>query len=217
MKLLFFGDSITDAGKNITTPSLIYNYGVGYVRIIADRLLVENPDKYTIANRGNSGNRIVDLYARIKPDVWEEKPDVVTVLDGINDVWHEIICKNGFNVDRYEKVYRLIIEETKKELPNVKMILCEPFMLKGSATVNTEEVPDKYERFSKIYDYAKVVKRLAREYDVTFLALQEKFERAAMNSKVEHYLYDGVHPNVLGANLIATEWIKCFKEKVEPL
>lgn len=217
MKLLFFGDSITDAGKNVETPSLVYNYGVGFVRMIADKVFHEDPEKYKIINRGNSGNRLVDMYARMKPDVWEQEPDVVTVLAGINDIWLELLFKNGFTVERYEKVYRLIIEETKQALPNVKMILCEPFVLKGSATMDTEEVPNKFEMFSKIYDYAKVVKKLAKEYDLTFLPLQEKFTLATKNCKVEHYLYDGVHPNILGANLIATEWVKCFKEKIEPL
>ena len=209
MKILFFGDSITDAGRWRDVDS-IYSYGVGFVRMIADRLVSEEPEKYKIVTRGISGERIVDLYARIKKDVWNENPDVISILVGINDIWHEINYNNGVDVERYEKVYRMMIEDTKKALPNTRLILCEPFVLEGSATSNTEEKPDRYERFCQVYEYAKVVKNLAEEYGLTFVPLQETFTHVAEKSKAEYYLSDGVHPDVAGANLIAKEWIKHF-------
>ena len=104
----------------------------------------------------------------------------------------------------------MMIEDTKKALPNTRLILCEPFVLEGSATSNTEEKPDRYERFCQVYEYAKVVKNLAEEYGLTFVPLQETFTRATEKSKAEYYLSDGVHPDVAGANLIAKEWIKHF-------
>ena len=209
MKILFFGDSITDAGR-FREGDGIYGQGVGFVRIIADRLISENPEKYTILNRGISGNRIVDLYARIKKDVWDEKPDVINVLIGVNDVWHEINYQNGVDVERFEKVYRMMIEDTQKKLPNVKIILCEPFFLKGTSTENIPEKPDRYDRFCEIYSYANIVKKIAQEFDLPFISLQEKLTLAAKDSKAEYYLGDGVHPNVAGANLIANEWLTTF-------
>lgn len=198
-----------DAGRSREGDG-IYGQGVGFVRIIADRLISENLEKYTILNRGISGNRIVDLYARIKKDVWDEKPDVINILIGVNDVWHEINYQNGVDVERFEKVYRMLIEETKKVLPNVKIILCEPFFLKGTATEDIQEKPDRYERFCDIYEYATIVKKLAREFELPFVCLQGTFIEQSQKYGVVPYLYDGVHPNVAGANLIATEWLKIF-------
>lgn len=215
MKILFLGDSITDMGRNRehNKATDIWSYGSGYPMFIAGKLYGENPQKYEVINRGISGNRIVDLYARIKSDVWNLQPDVLSILIGINDVWHEINYQNGVELDRFEKMYRILIEDTKKRLPNLKIVLCEPFVLKGSATY--EEGTDKYERFCLVYEYAKVVKKLAGEYGLCFVPLQKKFDEMSEKYGVAHYLYDGVHPMVAGANLIAEEWMKIFKAKIE--
>ena len=107
----------------------------------------------------------------------------------------------------------MLIEDTKKVLPDVKIVLCEPFVLEGSATV--EEGTDKVQRFFEVYKYAAVVKKLAEEYGLYFLPLQKKLSEAAEKYGAENYLYDGVHPMVAGAKLIADEWVKLFKEKIE--
>lgn len=86
-------------------------------------------------------------------------------------------------------------------------MLLEPFFLNGSAVETLG-----YEGFSKVRDYAKVVKKLAEEYNFTFVPLQEKFNQMAEKYGAEYYLYDGVHPSVAGATLIANEWLKAFKE-----
>ena len=215
MKILFFGDSITDAGRNRDGSNHMSTLGWGFVRVIADRLLGDSPDKYEIVNRGISGNRVVDLYARIKSDAWNLQPDVISILIGVNDVWHEVTGGNGVELERFENVYRMLIADTKKALPNTKLILCEPFVLEGTATENTAEIPDKYQRFCAVYEYAKVAKKLAEEFDLPFVALQEKLTEAAEKSKAEYYLADGVHPHIAGATLIADEWTKVFKENFE--
>ena len=210
MKILFFGDSITDAGRNYDAPvGTLNSYGAGYVRSVAGNLIGENPSKYTIINRGISGNRIVDLYSRIKIDAWNFEPDVISILIGINDIWHEISRKNGVELERYEKIYRMLLQETKEKLSNAKIILCEPFVLKGSAT------EEKMERFLEVKEYAKVVKKLAEEFNCEFLPLQQKLEEKAKEFGEQYYLSDGVHPNVAGAQLIADEWLKLFKEKID--
>ena len=168
--------------------------------------LYENPEKYDIVNRGISGNRVVDLYARIKADLWNLEPDVISVLIGINDVWHEVYGKNGVDLERFERVYRMLIEDTLKRFPSVRFILCEPFVLKGSAT------EERYKEFCEVKKYAKVVKKLAKEYKADFVPLQAKFDEAAKAHGVEYYLYDGVHPDVAGGKLIADEWLKVFKK-----
>lgn len=206
-KILFFGDSITDASRD-RNAAQASKYGAGFVMQIAGRLFEKSPVDYDIVNRGISGNRIVDLYARIKADVWNEKPDVISILIGVNDIWHEISVQNGVDVPRFEKVYRMLIEDTKKVLPDTKIIICEPFCLHGSAT------DEHYDKFSEVKDYAKVAKNLAAEFGLYFLPLQKSLDDAAAKYTPDTFLFDGVHPTIQGSVLLANEWISLF-EKIE--
>lgn len=216
-RILFFGDSLTDGDRDKTynTPNYRGSYGNAFPIHVAANLARINPNGYEIYNRGISGQRIVDLYSRIKCDVWNLSPDVLNILIGINDIWFEVDFQNGVELERYERVYRLIIEDTLKVLPNIKIILCEPFVLEGRATKNTEEQPDRFEKFCEVKKYAKVVKKLADEYHLPFLSLQDKIAALAEKYGTEIVLSDGVHPLIPGATLIADEWVKLFKEQVE--
>lgn len=209
MKIVMFGDSITDMRHSCEEQGSVFSYGSGYVFFVAGELLSENPDKYEIVNRGISGNRIVDLYARIKADVWNLHPDVLSILIGVNDVWHEIDSQNGVELDRYERIYKTIIKETQERLPDCKIILIEPFVLKGVAT------EEKYEKFLQVKKYAEKVKAIAKEFNLPFVSLQEKLDEAASKYGVSTYLHDGVHPNVAGAKLIADEWLKSFRKNID--
>ena len=132
--------------------------GKGYVKYAAAGLKERGFTDEDLINRGISGNRIVDLYARIKLDCWNHQPDFLSILIGVNDIWHELVIQNGVELDRFEKMYRILIEDTKKVLPNIKIMLCEPFVLEGAAT------NEKWEQFLDVYKYAAVVKKLAEEY-----------------------------------------------------
>ena len=110
-------------------------------------------------------------------------------------------------IDRYEKIYRMLIEDTKDKLPNVKMILCEPFMLAESANENDII---KWTCYPGVKEYAATVKKLAKEYDLPFVALQDKLEQAAAGH-ADCYAFDGIHPTPAGAKMIATEWVKAFE------
>lgn len=205
MKILFFGDSITDAHRDREKPHHLYGLGTGFVNGVASRLAAKAPDKYEILNRGISGNRVVDLYARIKVDAWNEAPDVISILVGVNDVWHGIFGDNGVELDRFARVYRMLIEDTQKALPDVKLILCEPFFLDGAAT------HEAFDKFRAVYDYAATVKKLAAAYGLPFVALQAPLDRAAAAYGAERILADGVHPALAGAAIIAEEWLKVFE------
>ncbi len=205
MKILFFGDSITDANRTRNFTGRPDMLGYGYVNQIAGELLVGDPQKYEIINRGNSGNRIVDLYARVKEDVINHSPDVLSILIGVNDVWHEIEEKRGVELDRFERVYDMLLLDVKDKLPDVKIILCEPFVLKGGATA------ERYDDFLQVKEYAKVVKNVAKKHGLPFVPLQDEFDEATKDCPVKYYLADGIHPNVAGAKLIANEWIKTFR------
>jgi len=204
MKILFFGDSVTEMGRDYSGVGF-KRFGVGYPLLVAAELYKKDVAKYEVINKGIGGNRVVDLYARIKADVWNHAPDVVSIMIGVNDLWHEIdVFRNGVDIVRFEKVYRMIIDDTLERFPKMKFILCEPCFLHG---VSTDE---KFEKFKAIYDYAAVAKKLAKEYGFPFVALQQKLNEAAEKHGAERYLIDGVHPDVAGAKLIADEWLKVF-------
>ena len=211
MRILFYGDSITDANRNRENPNHMTALGNGYVRSLAEKLIGKSPNQYEVINKGISGNRIVDLYSRIKVDCWNLEPDLISILIGVNDVWHEVESQNGVELDRFEKVFRMLIEDTKERLPNVKIMLLEPFVLKGLATEDCDYVENRYEKFLSVYEYAKVVKKLAEDYGCVFVPLQEKFNEGAKVNGNEFYLSDGVHPWFGGATLIAEEWWKAFE------
>ena len=142
MKIVFFGDSITDMGRNRGECDEIWTYGSGYPMLVASHLYRKDPLQYQVVNRGIAGNRIVDLYARVKADVWNERPEVLSILVGVNDIWHEFDWQNGVEQDRFERIYDMLIEDTLQRLPNIKIVLCEPFILKASATA------EKFDQFT---------------------------------------------------------------------
>ena len=204
-KFLFFGDSITDAWRGRSPlPGETVAYGCGFVNRLAGELLSESVDNQ-VFNRGIAGDRIVDLYARIRQDFWNLEPDCVTILVGANDVWHEINSQNGVDIKRFENIYRLIISETKEKFPSIRIILMEPFVHNGASTI------EHYGEFLEIYNYAKIVKKLAKEFDLELVELQEKFNELIAVNGSAYYLADGIHPTIVGAKVIADEWLKVYK------
>ena len=210
MKVLFYGDSITDMNRLRDDVSAVpFKLGNSYALVTGAYLVGKNPTGYDVVNKGISGNRIVDLYARIKKDVWNEQPDVLSILVGINDVWHEVQNGNGVDIVRFEKIYRMLIEDTLERLPNLKIMLLEPFVLEGSAT------KEKYDGFLAVKDYAKVVKKLANEYGLVFVELQSRFDEYCEKYGSQILLYDGVHPNLVGTKIISDAWIEAFESEIE--
>lgn len=205
MKILFQGDSITDAGR----PRDHEGLGTGYPVMIGGDLGAHHPGQYECFNRGVSGNRIVDVYARIKIDGWNLEPDVFSLLIGVNDVWHEFGNHNGVEPERFEKVYRMLIEDTKQVLPHVKFMLMEPFALPGRANES------RWEEFSSnVCQLAEIVQRLAKEYQLSFVPLQEKLNAACKLCPPEYWLGDGVHPTAAGHRLIADAWLDVFNREI---
>ncbi len=204
MKILFQGDSITDVGKNAGSGSLV-PIGQGYPLIVSAKLGAEYPGKYTFVNKGISGSRIVDVYARIKSDCWNDPPQLFSMLIGVNDVWHEVGGKNGVDAERFYTVYKMLVTDTLKRFPDMKMILMEPFVLNASATVGLEE----YFR-TEVALRGEAVRKIAEETDQYFLPLQNVFNEAAKLMPNDYWLGDGVHPTPAGHQLIADEWLKLF-------
>lgn len=203
MKILFQGDSITDTGRSRENDELL---GTGYPLLVASALAVEEPGKHHILNRGISGDGIVELYARIKTHIINLQPDVLSILIGVNDVWHELKNQSGVETEKFYKIYSMLINEVRICLPNVKVFILEPFILKGGATA-----PDWDYFHSEIKKHAEATRRIASEYNLTFIPLQKKFEEVAIPGKESYWLTDGVHPTIAGHELIKREWLKAFK------
>lgn len=208
--ILFQGDSITDCCRGRENFN---NIGDGYPVLVRAKLGFDEPYAYDFQNRGVSGNRSVDLYARIRSDIINLRPDYMSILIGVNDVWHGVSWDNGVSPEKYEKIYCMLLDEIKAELPDVKIMILEPFCLKGSATENTEEQPDKWNEFNGgVRAMAKKAKAVAEKYSLPFVPLQDKFDEVSKDKDTSYWLMDGVHPNAPGHELIAREWLKAFKE-----
>ena len=208
MRLLFFGDSLTDMGRN-RKKGMKYasSYGVGFVFHIASKLMKEEPGRYEIINRGIGGNKITSLYRRYKNDVVREAPDVATILIGVNDLFgkHRLPPGFGVPVERYKKIYIKMIEDIKTYLPNIRVILMEPFYLEGKL------IKRYLRQFEELKDYQKAVEEVAKETDSDFIPLQQLFNEVGKNNP-SNYLYDGLHTSPAGALLIAEKWIENFKK-----
>lgn len=205
-KILFQGDSITDVKRDRENDNFL---GSGYSTIVAGRLAVDYPGEFQIVNRGISGKRIVDLYARVKKDFINLKPDIASILIGINGVWHEISAQNGVSAVKYEMIYNIMMSELKTALPNTKFIILEPFVLCGSATGPSEENPKRWDVFKRETALrADAARRIAGKYNAVFVPLQHAFDEACKKAPSDYWLVDGVHPTVFGHGLIAQEWIK---------
>lgn len=228
--ILFQGDSITDCGRSYCTDSkdiknllskCFYRLkkatplGNGYPALVADELGADHSETYRFINKGVSGNRVPDVYARIVKDIINIRPDCMSLLIGVNDVWHGLDFENGTGTERFEKVYNILIEELKAELPEMKIIILEPFLLEGSASENRKDQPDRYEIFrGGVEEVAAIAKQLAQKHGLRFVELQSKFDEAAAKIPAKELLSDGVHPTAKGHELIKNEWIKAFKELI---
>jgi lysophospholipase L1-like esterase len=198
--ILFQGDSITDCGRARENIPVNAGLGVGYANTIAAQLLATRPaEGLTFLNRGISGNRIVDLYGRIKCDAINLKPDVLSVLIGVNDTWHEFGSQNGVDVPKYERVYRDFLKEVREALPGVRFVLCEPFVL--SCGVVTKDWVAEMDR------RRAVVKKLAAEFTAVFVPFQGMFDAAVKEAPPEYWARDGVHPTIAGHYRMAQAWL----------
>lgn len=203
-RILFQGDSITDCGRD---RELDHNMGRGYATNVAQSLGYDYPGEYEFLNRGISGNRIVDLYARMKIDLINLKPDYMSILIGVNDVWHEINRQNGVSPEKYEKIYDMLISEVLEALPDIKIMILEPYVAIGSAT------EENWEGFhTEVLKMAAAAKRIAEKHNLKFVPLQDKFDAMAKIVPEPYWIGDGVHPANPGHELIAREWLKAFEE-----
>jgi acyl-CoA thioesterase-1 len=196
--LLFVGDSITDAGRRDDPERL----GIGYVRLIRDWLRARDPATAPrVINVGISGNKVPDLKARWDRDVIGNSPDIVSVMIGINDVWHGLnpAWAPGVEIETYITTYREILMELRGRRPGCRLVLCEPSVISPPAHENGNE---------PLRPYVAAVNQLAADFVAdAVVPLHETFRQAERVGPDIHWTTDGVHPTSTGHALIARTWL----------
>lgn len=202
--ILFQGDSITDAGRNRSRENNVNDsaaLGKGYAYLTAAQLLADRAgDGLKIYNRGISGNKVFQLADRWDKDCLNLKPDVLSILIGVNDIWHALNGKYDGTVEKYENDYRALLERTRRALPNVKLVICEPFVLRCGA------VDEKW--FPEFDRYRASARRISKEFNTLFVPFQSMFNEACKQAPPDYWAADGVHPTMAGASLMAQTWVR---------
>lgn len=193
--ILFQGDSVTHAGKDGEPPGFPHgdpNHGLGhsYAFMLAAALSRQYPERnLTFLNKAVSGNRLEDLLTRWQTDTIDLKPDVLSILIGVED--------RTMAAATYEQQYDQLLAMTVVALPKVKLVICEPFLLPADGQIRA---------------YQAVAKRLADKYHAPLVSLQTRFEdadkKADPRKKGTYWIYDTIHPTGNGQRLIMDAWLR---------
>jgi lysophospholipase L1-like esterase len=202
--ILFQGDSITDSGreKRQELPNNASSFGNGYALMIAANLLNKYSDKnLTIYNRGISGNKVYQLADRWQKDCLDLKPTVMSILIGVNDYWHKRNGQYDGTPEVYENDFRKLLTRTKEALPDIKLIICQPFVLTGTTAVDESWL----EPFKA---YQEIAAKIAEEFKTVWVPFQKVFTEATKHAPAKYWTDDGVHPSMAGSQLMAEAWLK---------
>ncbi|WP_160717215.1 SGNH/GDSL hydrolase family protein [Chitinophaga solisilvae] len=205
--VLFQGDSITDAGRKreVDTPNNSGALGGGYALMAASALLLKQASlNLKIYNKGISGNKVYQLAERWDTDCLQIKPDVLSMLIGVNDFWHTLNGNYKGTVKIYRDDYDKLLDRTRQALPDVQLIIGEPFAVKG-----VKAVDDKW--YPAFDEYRAAAKAMADKYKAVFIPYQRIFDKAQESAPGAYWTGDGVHPSVAGAQLMAAAWLECVK------
>lgn len=201
-RIVFLGDSITDCGRNYND---IQSVGYGYVSMIKQQLCCK---KYDIINKGIAGNKIADLYSRLQRDCIALEPDIVSILIGINDVWH-FMGVDSYDIqkemERFQNCYENIVLEIKNA-GVATVILLEPFVLPQL---------EQYQKWRYDLDQRiHIIRNIAKKYCCLFVAIDGEINSYGINGKYKWYSEDGVHPTQKGHSIIAQQFSKVFERIV---
>lgn len=197
-RIVFDGDSITDVGRDRNDP---FSLGRGYASLLGKYF----PDA-DVRNLGVSGHRSRELLERWQ-DTLALKPDILSILIGINDIWHLHKYGKELGQDEYKNNLEMILSKTKQELPKCKIVLIEPFVF----PIGHYELSWQSELDNEI----QIVGELAKKFDCIHIRMQSELNKFAQSYSMEKILYDGVHPNLFGHSLIANTLIKTLGQLVQ--
>jgi lysophospholipase L1-like esterase len=195
--ILFQGDSITDAGRKRNALEAL---GEGYVMMTAAWVWATHPEYGArFINRGIGGNRIRDLRNRWKRDCLDLKPNLVSILIGINDAHGKPCWNNPTSAESFQSDYEYILEQTRRS-SEIQIVLLEPFLLPSSQNYA--------ETMLSLSPIIEVVRELSKRFETTLIPLNDIFAKAARVKNPSYWAFDGVHPTLAGHVLISQSWIK---------
>ena len=198
MKILFQGDSITDADRDRANP---HDLGTGYPKYAAQYIKQQHPGiEFEFINLGISGNQTKDLVARWQTDCIDIQPDLVSVHIGVNDTWHHAPLRDWISDAQYETNYRSILTDIK-EKTGAKIMILEQFLL---------PVPDKEFFRADLDPKIQITRKLAREFADIFVPVDGLFAAACVGNDMFHWSPDGVHPNENGSAFMGKLYAEAF-------
>lgn len=205
--VLFQGDSITDAGRKKDSRDVnnAAAMGSGYAFLAGAALLHRHAGKnLKVYNRGISGNKVYQLADRWDADCIDLNPNVLSILIGVNDFWHTLNHNYNGTIQVYRDDYKKLLDRTKQKLPDVKLIIGEPFAVQG-----VKAVDEKW--FPAFNDYRQAAREIADSFGAAFIPYQAVFDKAQQAAPAAYWTGDGVHPSMAGAELMAHAWLETIK------
>jgi lysophospholipase L1-like esterase len=205
--ILFQGDSITDAGRNREDAGFnnARALGTGYAMLAGAQLLLKYAQlNLKIYNKGISGNKVYQLAERWDKDCIALKPDIVSILIGVNDIWHKLDGTYDGTLEIYRRDYIALLDRTRKALPGVKLIIGEPFGVRGVKAVDDRWYPE-------FYEYQKAAREIAAQFGAAFIPYQAVYDEAQKRAPGVYWTGDGVHASLAGACLMAQAWQETIK------
>jgi lysophospholipase L1-like esterase len=204
-KIVFIGDSITDAGRSRPAGEGLFNaLGTGYVAQVDALIGATDPSaRLRVVNRGTSGNTVLDLKARWQEDVLELQPEWLVVMIGINDVWRQFDCplQNwGVALDTYRETLDDLLSQVRPSLTG--LVLLTPFVFESSKDDAMRAVMDQY---------GAAVRELAEKHFAIFVDTQAAIDDALAHNHPTFYAWDRIHPTQTGTMLLA----KAFLQAIE--
>lgn len=200
-RILFQGDSITHGGRGGDPNHFM---GHGYQYIIAAKYGAQYPErKLVFLNRGVSGDTVAKLQARWKADTLDLKPDLLSILIGVNDFGR------GVPTEQYEAAYDHLLAETTAALPKVRLVLCEPFGLPAGHHGDMQKWDSSKTELAK---RRASVSKLAAKYHAPVVHFQKVFDDACQRAPADYWIWDGVHPTYSGHQLMADAWVRTVNE-----
>lgn len=200
-RILFIGDSITDAGRDYSNH---YDLGNGYAHMAGSLLLGRYADlQLEVMNRGINGHKLHDLAERWQRDCLALKPDILSVMIGINDIWHHRSAGQPIDaayLANFKKTYRQLLNQARQENPKLQIVLLQPFLL---------PLPqDHLEWEQELMPMTASIEAVAAEFGAEYIPLHEHFKQLVKVSPAEHFtIEDGVHPTRVGHGVIASKWL----------
>ena len=201
MKILFQGDSITDAFRKPEEINPAFQLGNGYAFLVAARLGLRHPERhFEFINRGISGHTVQDVEKRWQADSLDHQPDLLSLLIGVNNIIRRQNGSKDISDAEVLASYRRMLEQMRAQNPRIRFLLMEPFLLEAG------EVTAEWKAALKpIQDGIAVI---ASEFDAPLLPLQSLFDKALALAPAAYWAYDGIHATHAGFQLIADAWLE---------